>query len=102
MLTRVNNNFMLRTIKFFIVLMDQIIKKKEVLKMKTSVKIYDRFDNDVPYNSPIYIIDTRIGYVVITNLYGYTFREKFKTKDEALDYYNRKKVLKWTFLFLSF
>lgn len=58
--------------------------------MKSTVKIYDRFDIDVPYNSPIYIIDTGIGYVVITNLYGYTFREKFKTKEEALDYYKRK------------
>ena len=70
--------------------------------MKTTVKIYDRFDNDVPYNSPIYIIDTRIGYVVITNLFGYTFREKFKTKEEALEYYNRKVVNKWIFLYLFF
>ena len=34
MLTRANHNFMLRTIKHFIVLMDQIIKKKEVIKMQ--------------------------------------------------------------------
>ena len=59
--------------------------------METTVKIYDRFDNDVPYNSSIYIVNTCVGYVVITNLFGYTFREKFKTKKEALDYYNRKK-----------
>ena len=70
--------------------------------MKTTVKIYDRFDNDVPYNSPIYIVDTSVGYVVITNLFGYTFREKFKSKEEALKYYNRKKVLKWTVLFSFF
>ena len=70
--------------------------------MKTTVKIYDRFDNDVPYNSPIYIVDTSVGYVVITNLFGYTFREKFKSKEEALKYYNRKKVLKWTVPFLFF
>ena len=70
--------------------------------METTVKIYDRMDTDIPYNSPIYIIDTRIGYVVITNLFGYTFREKFKTKEEALDYYNRKKVNKWTFHFSYF
>ena len=38
MLIRVKYNFMLRTIKHFIVLMDQIIKKKEVLKMKTFSK----------------------------------------------------------------
>ena len=78
--------------------MDQIIKqkhkKKEGFKMETTVKIYDRFDNDIPYNSSIYIVDTSVGYVVITNLFGYTFREKFKTKEEALDYYNRKKVNK--------
>ena len=87
---------MLRTIKTFIVLMDQIIKqkRKKVSKMETTVKIYDRFDNDVPYNSSIYIVNTSVGYVVITNLFGYTFREKFKTKEEALDYYNRKKVNK--------
>ena len=70
--------------------------------MKTTVDIYDRFDNDAPYNSPIYIVDTSVGYVVITNLFGYTFREKFKSKEEALEYYNRKKVLKWTVRFLSF
>lgn len=58
--------------------------------MNTTVKIYDRFDNDVPYNSPIYILNTGIGYVVITNLLGYTFREKFNTKEEALDYYINK------------
>ena len=69
-------------------------KRKKVFKMKTTVKIYDRFDNDVPYDSPIYIVDTSVGYVVITNLFGYTFREKFKSKEEALKYYNRKKVLK--------
>ena len=70
--------------------------------METTVKIYDRFDNDVPYNSSIYIVNTGVGYVVITNLFGYTFREKFKTKEEALDYYNRKKVNKWTFHFSYF
>ena len=70
--------------------------------MKTTVKIYDRFDNDIPYKSPIYIVDTGIGYVVITNLFGYTFREKFKTKEEALEYYNRKVVNKWIFLYLFF
>ena len=62
--------------------------------MKTTVKIYDRFANDIPFNSLIYIVDTHEGYVVITNLFGYTFREKFKTKEEALKYYNRKKVTK--------
>ena len=65
--------------------------------METTVEIYDRFDNDIPYNSPIYIVNTVVGYVVITNLFGYTFREKFKTKEEALDYYKGKKVMPWTF-----
>ena len=70
--------------------------------MKTTVRIYDRMDNDVPYNSSSYIVNTGVGYVVITNLFGYTFREKFKTKEEALYYYNRKKVNKWTFHFSYF
>ena len=70
--------------------------------METTVEIYDRFDNDIPYNSPIYIVNTGVGYVVITNLFGYTFREKFKTKEEALEYYNRKVVNKWIFLYLFF
>ena len=70
--------------------------------METTVEIYDRFDNDIPYNSPIYIVNTSVGYVVITNLFGYTFREKFKTKEEALEYYNRKVVNKWIFLYLFF
>ena len=70
--------------------------------METTVEIYDRFDNDIPYNSPIYIVNTGVGYVVITNLFGYTFREKFKTKEEALEYYKRKVVNKWIFLYLSF
>ena len=64
--------------------------------MKTTVKIYDRMDNDIPYNSHVYIVDTHDGYTVFTNVYNYTFCEKFKTKEEALDYYNRKKVDKWT------
>ena len=78
-----------------IVLMDQIIKqKKEGCKMKTTVKIYDRMDSDIPYSSPIYIVDTHEGYSVFTNVYNVTFCEKFKTKEEALDYYNGKKVNK--------
>ena len=60
--------------------------------MKTTVKIYDRFANDIPFNSLIYIVDTHEGYAVFTNLYNVNFREKFKTKEQALDYYNRKKV----------
>ena len=65
--------------------------------MKTTGKIYDRFDNDVPYNSPIYIVDTGNDYAVFTNVYNVTFCEKFKTKEEALEYYKRKVVNKWTF-----
>ena len=59
--------------------------------MKTTVKIYDRMQSDIPYNSPIYIVDTHECYVVFTNVYNYTFCEKFKTKEEALEYYKRKK-----------
>ena len=59
--------------------------------MKTTDKIYDRLQNDIPYNSSIYIADTHEGYAVFTNLYNVTFCEKFKTKGEALEYYKRKK-----------
>ena len=44
MLIRVKYNFMLRTIKHFIVLMDQIIKKKEVLKMKEVNELFEIAD----------------------------------------------------------
>ena len=70
--------------------------------MKTTVRIYDRLSNDIPYKSPIYIVDTHEGYNVFTNLYNVTFCEKFKTKGEALEYYKRKKLNKWTFRFLFF
>lgn len=65
---------------------------KEGFKMKSTVKIYDRLSNDIPYKSPIYIVDTHEGYTVFTNLYNVTFCEKFKTKKEALEYYNGKVV----------
>ena len=75
--------------------MDQIIKQKERrFKMNTTVIIYDRMDSDIPYNSPIYIVDTHEDYAVFTNVYNVTFCEKFKTKEEALEYYKRKKVSK--------
>lgn len=61
--------------------------------MKTNIRIYDRMDSDIPYRSNIYIIDTHDGYNVFKNLYNVTFCEKFKTKEEALDYYNGKKVI---------
>ena len=32
--------------------------------MKTTVKIYDRMSNDIPYNSSIYIVNTNGGYAV--------------------------------------
>ena len=70
--------------------------------MKANVKIYERMDNDIPYNSPMYIVHTHEGYSVFTNLYNVTFCEKFKTKEEAVSYYNRKKVMPWTFLLLFF
>ena len=63
-------------------------------KMKTNIRIYDRMDSDIPYHSPIYIVDTREGYAVFTNLYNVTFCEKFETKGEALEYYKRKKANK--------
>ena len=44
MLTRVNYNFMLRTTKILVVLMDQIIKKKEVLKMKEVNELFEIAD----------------------------------------------------------
>lgn len=58
--------------------------------MKTNIKIYDRMDSDIPYASPIYIVDTHDDYAVFTNVYNYTFCEKFKTKEEALEYYINK------------
>ena len=70
--------------------------------MKTTAKIYDRMDSDIPYHSNIYIIDTHDGYSVFTNVYNVTFCERFKTKEEALEYYNRKVVNKWIFLYLYF
>ena len=70
--------------------------------MKSTVKIYDRRDIDIPYHSPIYIIDNHDGYTVFTNVYNVTFCEKFKTKEEALEYYKRKKVIKWNFHFSCF
>mgnify|MGYP003604661231 CR=1 FL=1 len=59
--------------------------------MKATVKIYDRMDSDIPYKSPIYIVDTHESYAVFINIYNVTFCEKFKTKSDALEYYNRKK-----------
>ena len=70
--------------------------------MKSNIIIYDRMDSDIPYNSHIYIVDTREGYTVFTNVYNVTFCEKFKTKEEALDYYNRKKGCEWIFLLFFF
>ena len=43
-LTRLNNNFMLGTITTLIVLVDQIIKKKEVLKMKEMNELFEIAD----------------------------------------------------------
>ena len=62
--------------------------------MKSTVIIYDRMDSDIPHGSPIYIVDTHESYAVFTNLYNVTFCEKFKTNEEALEFYNRNKVLK--------
>ena len=58
--------------------------------MKTNIKIYDRMDMDKPYSSPMYIVDTHDGFSVFYNIYNYTFCEKFKTKEEALEYYINK------------
>ena len=58
--------------------------------MKTTAKIYERMDSDIPYGSPVYIVDTHDGYAVFTNVYNVTFCKKFKTKEEALEYYNER------------
>ena len=85
---------MLETIRLSYRFCGSNYKKKEGVKMKTTVKIYDRMENDIPYKSSIYIVDTHDDYTVFINLYNVTFCEKFKTKEEALAYYNRKKVIK--------
>ena len=58
--------------------------------MKINIKIYDRMASDIPYTSSMYIVDTHDGYTVFTNVYNYTFCEKFKIKEEALKYYINK------------
>ena len=58
--------------------------------MKTNIKVYDRMDSDIHYTSSMYIVDTHDGHTVFTNVYNYTFSEKFKTKEEALEYYINK------------
>ena len=62
--------------------------------MKSTVIIYDRMDSDIPHGFPMYIVDTHDGYAVFINIYNVNFCEKFKTKKEALEHYNRKKAHK--------
>lgn len=56
-----------------------------------TVPIYDRMDKNMPFNSPMYIFDTHINYVVVTNLYGVTFHKEFETADKAIEYYKEKR-----------
>ena len=56
-----------------------------------AIRIYDRYDNDIPYTSDIYIVDAHDVFVVFENIYGVTFSNEFKNKSEALEYYLKSK-----------
>lgn len=56
-----------------------------------SVKIYDRRDTEnIPHGADRYIIDDYFNslYHVRSNIYGVSFEESFKTKEQAIEYYH--------------
>lgn len=56
-----------------------------------TIRIYDRYDNDIPYTSDIYIVNDHNVFVVFKNIYGVTFSNEFENKSEALEYYLKHK-----------
>lgn len=59
--------------------------------MKTEeIRIYDRKDSDIPFNSPMYILDTHDNFIVVKNLYGVTFHTEFDDRQSAINHYMKE------------
>ncbi|UGO50596.1 hypothetical protein PQE68_gp005 [Bacillus phage vB_BanS_Sophrita] len=55
-----------------------------------NIRIYDRYDKDIPFTSDMYILDTHYNFIVVTNIYNVTFHKEFETKEQAIQYYMEK------------
>lgn len=51
-----------------------------------SIKVYNRFDKDIPFGLEYIILDNNI-YLAFKTIYGVTFRKEFNTIEACLDWF---------------